>query len=108
MEVMLISRLQTDVRMLSTLYLYKVYPIIDQCSIAHVQGGAGLTGGVPALNKLKQLTYLDLSGNAFSGPLPTLPTALWDVDLSSNQLSGAIPASYGEPQSIKLQRVMRL
>ena len=67
-------------------------------STVSAQTGSGLSGGVPALNKLKKLTYVDLSDNGFSGPLPTLPTQLWDIDLSDNELSGAIPASYGAPQ----------
>ena len=29
------------------------------------------------------------------GPLPLLPTGLWNVDLSMNELTGAIPSSYG-------------
>ena len=59
------------------------------------QAGEGLSGSVPALNKLKKVTFVHLSGNSLKGALPTLPPQLWELDVSDNSLSGAIPPSYG-------------
>jgi hypothetical protein len=36
--------------------------------------------------------YLNISNNEVQGALPTLPTALVSVDVSSNKLSGSLPS----------------
>ncbi|KAE8694785.1 bHLH130 protein [Hibiscus syriacus] len=70
----------------------------------------GLTGYIPSelglldsltrLKSLKNLTHLDLSSNSLNGSLPALLVELKSLrgtlNLSYNQFSGEIPASYGE------------
>lgn len=54
----------------------------------------GLTGAIPDLSSLNQLTRLRLSGNHLTGPIPgyltSFPT-LGVLELGGNLLSGAIP-----------------
>lgn len=52
-------------------------------------------GSVPSLAPAKLLTDIDLSANRLSGPLPALPADVEAVDMSHNDFTGAIPASYG-------------
>lgn len=53
---------------------------------------------------MKQLDYVDLANNGFTG---TIPKSLFDVPtlrllyLSNNTLSGTIPATYSKPASLK-------
>lgn len=59
------------------------------------QKGTGLTGGLPRFSSYV-LESLDLSGNAFSGPVPSNFLSNIDnddlaLDLSSNQLTGELP-----------------
>ncbi|XP_008795755.1 polygalacturonase inhibitor-like [Phoenix dactylifera] len=59
-----------------------------------------LVGSIPpALTKLKNLKYLDISWTNVSGPVPAFLseiTSLTQLDLSFNRLSGSIPASLGD------------
>ena len=57
--------------------------------------GRQLAGFLPqALGSLTGLTTLDLSNNQLAGAIPTLSslTGLTSLNLSDNQLTGAIPA----------------
>ncbi|PRP86412.1 leucine-rich repeat receptor protein kinase EXS-like [Planoprotostelium fungivorum] len=46
-----------------------------------------------ALSQLKQLTYLDLSGNEFIGDIPPIYSPnLKTIDVSNNQLTGPLPS----------------
>lgn len=56
--------------------------------------GNNLNGAIPDLSNLRQLTFLDLNTNKFSGSMPSFlsnMTNLQFIDLSSNQLTGSIP-----------------
>ncbi|XP_071720853.1 receptor protein kinase-like protein ZAR1 isoform X2 [Rutidosis leptorrhynchoides] len=62
--------------------------------------GNSLAGALPEnINNVKGLTFLDLSSNLLSGYLPeslsNLTNLAGTVNLSFNQFSGEIPASYG-------------
>lgn len=61
-----------------------------------LQIGNGLTGTIPALDKLRRLTYAYLGGNDLTGTLPHLPVQLWELDLGDNDLTGLIPVQYSE------------
>lgn len=58
---------------------------------------ASVAGGLPSclLQDGSSLEVLDLSANALSGAFPSVaaPTALWSLDVSSNQLSGNVPST---------------
>ena len=54
--------------------------------------GNGFTGGVPAsLVQLDHLSWMSLSSSNLSGTLPVLSSSVTMVDLSNNQLTGALP-----------------
>jgi len=58
-----------------------------------------LTGNVPSwLNSMSGLESLSLWGNDLSGPVPVLTgmTSLRDLKLQSNNLSGGVPAWFGD------------
>jgi hypothetical protein len=56
----------------------------------------GLSGDLPSFAAAGKLRALRLHGNGFSGPLPRLPGSIEEVRLSRNQLTGGVPASYGQ------------
>lgn len=43
-------------------------------------------------HRLQTRRYLNVSNNELEGALPVLPTGLVSVDISSNKLSGSLPA----------------
>ena len=55
--------------------------------------GNQLTGQIPVLSAFTKLTELNLGGNGLSGPIPALNalTELTSLSLSGNELSGQIP-----------------
>jgi Leucine-rich repeat (LRR) protein len=70
--------------------------------------GPGLTGNLPALAQMTDLTQVDLGNQAFGGNIPGLflasissdkPT---QVDLRGNQLNGAIPLDLSSKSSLTL------
>ncbi|MDR3385729.1 MAG: leucine-rich repeat domain-containing protein [Rudaea sp.] len=69
-------------------------------------GSNNLTGTLPSLDALPNLTYLGLSNNRLSGSIPPLSalTKLSNLDLSFNQLSGPIPplSALGDLQQVYL------
>ncbi|XP_051210344.1 disease resistance protein BAK6 [Lolium perenne] len=72
-------------------------------------GNAGLSGTLVAeLGGMKNLQYLELYGNNFSGPIPTILgnlTSLVSLDLYSNSLTGAIPTSLGAVGTLRYLRL---
>jgi Leucine-rich repeat (LRR) protein len=75
-------------------------------------GGQGLSGGLPTLADLHSLTQVRLKDNNFSGMIPFnfLQNVNRDefqyADLSSNALTGTVPASLAEIGDILLQNNM--
>jgi len=62
-----------------------------------------LTGEIPNLSGLTNLTYLDLNDNQLSGSIPSTMgnlTSLEDLRLYNNQLSGTIPIELGNINSL--------
>ena len=53
-------------------------------------------GTAPSLAGAENLTAVDLSHNQLSGALPALPPGVLTVDLSGNSFTGGVPASYGK------------
>ncbi|THU74440.1 hypothetical protein C4D60_Mb04t33390 [Musa balbisiana] len=53
--------------------------------------GNQISGHVPNILHLNNLSWLDLSSNYFEGPLPYFPPRLELLDLSNNSFSGIIP-----------------
>ncbi|KAJ1407183.1 Tetratricopeptide-like helical domain superfamily [Sesbania bispinosa] len=55
-----------------------------------------LQGAVPDFSPIPKLSYLDLSWNQFTGPIPSKKLAdnMTTVDLSNNHLNGSIPRSF--------------
>ena len=53
------------------------------------------TGGVGSLAGAEQLTEVDLSSNKLTGALPALPAAIQMANMSGNAFAGGIPTSYG-------------
>ncbi|KAK8976956.1 hypothetical protein V6N11_019630 [Hibiscus sabdariffa] len=62
-----------------------------------------LQGAVPDLSRIPSLSYLDLSHNLFSGPIPSnkLSDNMTTIDLSDNQLNGTIPESFSDLPSLQ-------
>lgn len=61
-----------------------------------------LTGQIPDISRMPNLTYLDLSWNLLSGGLPlNLSRGITTVVLSKNQLNGSIPESYSTLHSLQ-------
>ncbi|KAI3805839.1 hypothetical protein L1987_21726 [Smallanthus sonchifolius] len=54
-----------------------------------------LQGVLPDLSRIPKLSYIDLSGNRLTGPIPInkLSDSMTTIDLSDNQLNGPIPES---------------
>eukprot|EP00884_Botryococcus_braunii_P021319 jgi/Botrbrau1/7871/Bobra.9_2s0047.1 len=65
--------------------------------------GGGLNGPLPEnLAAFPQLSFLDLSGNMLTGPLPQrLPPTLVDFRVSYNFLTGTIPSGFGDNSALK-------
>eukprot|EP00898_Chlorokybus_atmophyticus_P001715 jgi/Chlat1/2544/Chrsp175S02390 len=64
-----------------------------------------LTGPLPDLQLLTKLVTLDLSGNTFTGPIPSTwgsLTALQDIRLVENQLSGPLPSTLSKLVNLKI------
>ena len=53
------------------------------------------TGGVGSLAGAGLLTEVDLSSNKLTGALPALPAAIQMANMSGNAFAGGIPTSYG-------------
>ncbi|XWS13022.1 hypothetical protein CRYUN_Cryun36dG0001900 [Craigia yunnanensis] len=62
-----------------------------------------LWGVVPDLSRIPSLTYLDLSLNNLTGPIPTnmLSDNMTTIDLSDNQLNESIPGSFSDLPSLQ-------
>ena len=52
-------------------------------------------GAAPSLAGAENLTAVDLSHNQLSGALPALPPGVLTADLSYNSFTSGVPASYG-------------
>ncbi|KAL8162893.1 hypothetical protein V2J09_014382 [Rumex salicifolius] len=59
------------------------------------QAGPGLTGSIDVIGAMDQLSQLWLHGNSFTGSIPDLSncTAIFDLQLRDNQLTGVVPPS---------------
>ena len=55
-----------------------------------------MTGTIPADMRLRQMFYMDLGDNQFSGTLPPIPeyVRLRHLFLDHNQFTGTVPQSY--------------
>ncbi|XP_050224733.1 LOW QUALITY PROTEIN: leucine-rich repeat protein 1-like [Mercurialis annua] len=72
-------------------------------------GNAGLAGPlIPQLGQLANLQYLEISGNSFTGFIPSEIgnlTKLISLGLDHNYLSGAIPSSFTNLGSLRIVRL---
>ncbi|XP_060197007.1 leucine-rich repeat protein 1-like isoform X2 [Lycium barbarum] len=91
--------------------------LVNPCTWVHVTcnndnsvvrvdlGAANLTGTlVPQLGMLKDLQYLQVQNNSFSGEIPSELgnlTKLVSLGLENNKLSGPIPSSLGNLKSLR-------
>ncbi|XP_059278236.1 leucine-rich repeat protein 1-like isoform X4 [Lycium ferocissimum] len=91
--------------------------LVNPCTWVHVTcnnensvvrvdlGAANLTGTlVPQLGMLKDLQYLQVHNNSFSGEIPSELgnlTKLVSLGLENNKLSGPIPSSLGNLKSLR-------
>ncbi|XP_022761372.1 probable LRR receptor-like serine/threonine-protein kinase At1g06840 isoform X2 [Durio zibethinus] len=62
-----------------------------------------LHGAVPDLSRMPDLSYLDLSQNHLTGPIPSnkLSDNMTTIDLSDNHLNGSIPGSFSDLPSLQ-------
>jgi hypothetical protein len=51
-----------------------------------------LTGAIPVLTSLINLTFFDASSNQLTGSIPSLPEKMAVFSVSNNRLTGAIPS----------------
>lgn len=69
------------------------FPVFGNGARLQILGlsGNNLTGPIPDLTGLSRLKTLDASHNSFEGRIPSLPSSLAELNLSSNGLSGSFP-----------------
>lgn len=70
--------------------------------------GNNLTGEFPDLRSLKKLSFLDCSDNAITGEFPaTLPASIIEISMRNNSFRGRIPQNLGELMFLQVMDVSK-
>ena len=98
-ENLLYGQIPTE---LSTMPRLKVFS-----AFRSAKSGPRLSGSLPAFNKLPQLTDIYLQGNELQGSIPSnfvsASQSVKSIRLSSNLLTGAVPAELGSIKGLTLE-----